>query len=77
VRTHRDTGCSYEVTDGRPILTDLDPRVIEAYRQAEVQRREQLSEFLTMQRIPHARVTGSVRIRAALTAMTGVYARAG
>ncbi|MBU9767326.1 DUF58 domain-containing protein [Mycobacterium sp. TNTM28] len=70
-------GRSYEVADGRPILTGLDTEVVEAYRRAEAQRREQLSEFLTSRRIPHARVTGSVRIRAALTAMTGVYARAG
>nr|MDT0524967.1 hypothetical protein [Streptomyces sp. DSM 41633] len=68
---------SYEVADGRQILTGLDPDVVEAYRRAEAERREQLSEFLTLQRIPHARVTGSVRIRAALTARTGVYARAG
>lgn len=77
VSAHRDSGRSYEVADGRPVLTGLDQHVIEAYRRAEMQRREQLSEFLTRQRVPHARVTGSVRIRAALTAMTGVYARAG
>ncbi|WKG03475.1 DUF58 domain-containing protein [Mycolicibacterium sp. HK-90] len=74
---HRQTGRSYEVADGRPIVADLDRHVIEAYQRAETRRREELSEFLTIQRVPHARVTGSMRIRAALTAMTGVYARAG
>jgi uncharacterized protein (DUF58 family) len=67
---------SYEITDGRPILDDLDADVIEAYRRAEAQRREQLTEFLTLQRIPHARITGSARILPALTTMTGVYTRA-
>ncbi|WP_166907271.1 DUF58 domain-containing protein [Mycobacterium sp. DL440] len=74
---HRDTGRSYEIADGRPILADLDRDVVEAYLRAEARRREQLSEFLTLQRIPHARIPGSLRIRTALTAMTGVYARAG
>ncbi|OBB17180.1 hypothetical protein A5761_10265 [Mycolicibacterium setense] len=74
---HPDAGRGYEVTDGRPILTDLDQHVIEAYQRAEVQRRERLSEFLTLQRIPHARIPGSLRIKTALTAMTEVYARAG
>lgn len=77
VSGHRDTGRRYEIADGRPILADLDRDVVEAYLRAETQRREQLSEFLTSQRIPHARIPGSLRIRAALTMMTGVYARAG
>lgn len=67
----------YEVTDGRLIADDLGPGVLSAYRHAEEQRRQRLSEFLTGQRIPHTRVGGSARIRTALTAMTGVYARAG
>lgn len=77
VRAHGAPARGYEVADGRPILSELDDQVIEAYRSAEAQRREQLSEFLTLHQIPHARVTGSLRIRVALTAMTGVYARAG
>lgn len=77
VSAQRREGRSYEVSDGRTILTGLDHSVIEDYRRAEAQRREELSEFLTLHRVPHARVTGSMRIRAALTAMTGVYARAG
>lgn len=67
---------SYEITDGRAILDDLDADVVEAYRRAEAHRRDQLAEFLTLHRIPHARITGSARILPALTTMTGVYARA-
>jgi uncharacterized protein (DUF58 family) len=67
---------SYEIADGKPILGELDAGVVEAYRRAEAQRRDQLAEFLTVQRIPHARITGSARILPALTTMTGVYARA-
>jgi uncharacterized protein (DUF58 family) len=67
---------SYEIADGRALLAELDAGVVEAYRRAEARRRDQLAEFLTLQRIPHARITGSARILAALTTMTGVYARA-
>ncbi|OMC32370.1 hypothetical protein A5740_13190 [Mycobacterium sp. GA-1841] len=77
VGAQSDSGRGYEIADGRPIVTGLDAEVVEAYRRAEAARREQLSEFLTRYRVPHARVPGSLRIRAALTAMTGVYARAG
>lgn len=72
-------GIGYDVADGRTLL-DADmvgDRVIAAYRQAEEQRRGQLSEFLTTQRIPHARIASSSGIMPALVAMTGVYARAG
>ncbi|MGV0743383.1 DUF58 domain-containing protein [Mycolicibacterium sp. XJ870] len=79
VRSSEDTSTGYEVVDGRLLLSGdaLGPRVVEAYRRAEHQRREELSEFLTTHRTPHARVTGSARIRPALTELTGVYARAG
>jgi len=72
-------GIGYDVADGRTLL-DADmvgDRVIAAYRQAEEQRRGQLSEFFTTQRIPHARIASSSGIMPALVAMTGVYARAG
>ena len=70
---------SYDVVDGRLVLSgaELGARVVEAYRRAETARREKLSDFLTVRGIPHARITGSTRIRAGLTAMTRVYARAG
>jgi uncharacterized protein (DUF58 family) len=70
---------SYDVADGRLVLSgaELGPGVVEAYRRAEAARREHLSEFLTTRGVPHAIITGSTRIRAGLTAMTQVYARAG
>ncbi|KWX21641.1 hypothetical protein AFM11_24260 [Mycolicibacterium wolinskyi] len=72
-----DDGRAFDVADGSFVLDKLDKHVIDAYQRAEEARREQLSEFLTTHRIPHARIGSSQRIRAALTAMTGVYARAG
>jgi hypothetical protein len=69
----------YDVAGGRVVLSgaELGPRVLEAYRRAETARREGLSEFLTVHGVAHARITGSKRIRAGLTTMTGVFARAG
>jgi uncharacterized protein (DUF58 family) len=69
----------YDVADGRQVLdaSILGERVINAYLRAEELRREQLSEFMTTQRIPHARIAASRGIMPALVAMTGVYARAG
>ncbi|WNG81959.1 DUF58 domain-containing protein [Mycobacterium sp. ITM-2016-00316] len=74
-----DSGLGYDVADGRTLLGAdiLGERVIMAYRQAEEQRRRELSEFLTARRIPHARIASSSGIMPALVAMTGVYARAG
>ncbi len=54
----------------------LGSAVVQAYRQAEAERRRSLSEFLTTCGVAHARVGGSRDIRAALTTMTGVLARA-
>ena len=69
----------YDVVGARVVLSgaELGRDVVEAYRRAELERREELSEFLTIRGVPHARITGSTRIRAGLTAMTGVFARAG
>jgi uncharacterized protein (DUF58 family) len=69
----------YDVTSGRVVLgaAELGPRVVEAYRRAEVERRQALSEFMAIHGVAHARITGSARIRPGLTEMTGVYARAG
>jgi hypothetical protein len=74
-----DEDDGYDVVDGRIVASgaNLGSHVVEAYRRAELQRRERLSEFLTMRGVPHARITGSTRIRAGLSAMTGVFARAG
>lgn len=73
------TGVGYDVADGRTLLGAdiLGARVITAYRRSEEQRRRELSDFLTAQRIPHARIASSNGIMPALVAMTGVYARAG
>ncbi|CAN5555348.1 DUF58 domain-containing protein [soil metagenome] len=74
-----DEDDGYDVVGGVvvPSGAELGPRVVEAYRRAEIARRESLSEFLTVHGVAHARITGSKRIRAALTTMTGVFARAG
>jgi hypothetical protein len=74
-----DEADGFDVVGGRILLNadDLGPQVVEAYRRAELQRREDLSEFLTVHGVSHARITGSARIRTGLTAMTGVFARAG
>ncbi|MGU3501648.1 DUF58 domain-containing protein [Mycobacterium sp. C31M] len=74
-----DPAPGYDVADGRRVLSAdlLGDRVLRAYLQAEEQRRQQLSEFLTGLRVPHARIVSSSGIMAALVAMTGVYARAG
>lgn len=77
VAAAEDGGRGFDVADGSFVLDKLDQHVIDAYNRAENQRREELSEFLTLHHIPHARIGSSQRIRAALTAMTGVYARAG
>lgn len=73
------SGVGYDVADGRTVLgvDVIGERVIAAYFRAEEQRRRELSEFLTTQRIPHARIGSSSGIMPALVAMTGVYARAG
>lgn len=72
-----DEDDGYDVVGGRVVLNGrtLGRRVVEAYRRAESERRERLSEFLTIHGVPHARIPGSRRIRAGLTEMTGVLAR--
>jgi uncharacterized protein (DUF58 family) len=72
-----DEDDGYDVVGGRVVLggASLGTQVVEAYRRAELERRESLSNFMTNHGVPHARFTGSTRIRAGLTAMTGAYAR--
>ena len=73
------TGVGYDVADGRTLLDTeiLGDRVLTAYRRAETERLRELTEFMTGQGIPHARIAASTGIMPALVAMTGVYARAG
>ena len=72
------TGRGYDVADGRPVLGAdiLGEPVIAAYREAERQRREELSELLTAHRVPHTYIGSSRGILPALVAMTEVYTRA-
>jgi len=69
----------FDVSDGGFVFGGgaLGPRVAQAYRHAEAQRRERLSEFMVGHGIPHAVIGGSNAIRHQLTAMAQVYARAG
>ena len=73
-----ESGRSYDAADGQFLLPPaaLDRAVSEAYQRSEDARRQHLSEFLTVSGVPHARIGGSAGIKPALTAMTGVYARA-
>ncbi len=79
VGSTEDDDDGYDVADGDFVFggATLGPRVVEAYRTAERERRERLSQFLTEHRIPHTTIGGSAAIRTQLTAMTEVYARAG
>jgi uncharacterized protein (DUF58 family) len=77
VGSAEDETNGYDVRDGGFVLSaDLGPRVIDAYRSAETERRQRLSTFMTSHGIPHAVVRGSASIRNALSAMTEVHARA-
>src|SRR6185295_5344161 len=69
----------FDVSSGRFVLrgATVGPRVIAAYRRAEAERREHLSEFMTVHGVAHAVIAGSSDIRPELIAMTGVFTRAG
>ena len=69
----------YDVASRRiiPRGAALGERVVEAYRRAEQERRHELSEFMAQHAVPYATFDGSRQIRAGLTAMTGVFSRAG
>lgn len=79
VASDTDERDGYDVAAQRFLLSgsELGPGVLEAYRRAEVQRREQLSEFMTAHGVAYAMFPGSAGIRNGLVTMTGVYARAG
>jgi uncharacterized protein (DUF58 family) len=69
----------FDVATGRFVLSAaaVGPRVVAAYRRAEAERRERLSEFMTVHGVAHALIAGSADVRTELIAMTGVFARAG
>ena len=71
-RAGRDVGNGRYVPSG----AEVGARVVAAYRRSEEQRRQRLSEFLIEHGVPHATLAGSADIRAGLTAMTEVFARA-
>jgi len=79
VASAEDEQDGFDVTSGRFVLSAaaVGPKVIAAYQYAEEQRRERLSEFMTLRGVPHATIAGSTDIRTGLIAMTGVFARAG
>jgi uncharacterized protein (DUF58 family) len=79
VGSNTDERDGFDVGDGGFVFSGsvLGPRVVEAYRRAEVARRQRLSEFMVSHGIPHAMIGGSATIRTQLIAMTEVYARAG
>ncbi|MDT5325401.1 MAG: hypothetical protein QOF25_2553 [Mycobacterium sp.] len=79
VGSAEDEQDGFDVTTGRFVLNGaaVGPGVIAAYQRAEAQRRERLSEFMTVHGVPHAMIAGSTDIRTELIAMTGVFARAG
>ncbi|WP_102144167.1 DUF58 domain-containing protein [Mycobacterium hubeiense] len=69
----------YDVASGRFVLNaqTLGPRVIDAYRRAEMTRTRELAEFMTAHAIPHTTIRGSDEIRPRIAALTEVFARAG
>jgi len=79
VASTEDEQDGFDVTSGRFVLSAaaVGPKVIAEYERAEVQRRERLSEFMTLRGVPHTLIAGSTDIRTGLIAMTGVFARAG
>jgi uncharacterized protein (DUF58 family) len=74
-----DPAWGRDVATGTTVLgaDELGDDVVAAYLDAERQRREELSEFLTSHAIAHALITGSSGIRSGLIWLTGVFARAG
>ena len=52
---------------------ELGPRIVAAYRRAELNRRRVLDEFMTTRAIPHTIVGGSRQIRTRLVEMAQVF----
>jgi uncharacterized protein (DUF58 family) len=69
----------YDVATGQFVMSGatLGPRIVAAYRRAERERAQRLTEFMTANAIPHTIIAGSTDIRHRLVEMTEVFARAG
>lgn len=69
----------YDVATGNFVIgeSDLGPRVVAAYRRAELARRRTLDEFMTQRAVPHAVIGGSRQIRTRIIELAQVFARAG
>lgn len=78
VSSAEDERAGFDVADGRFVLSgaELGAGVVQAYREAEEARRQQVSEFLTAHAVAHTDFAGSAGIRSGVTVMTAVYARA-
>lgn len=73
-----DERSGFDVAGGGFVFggAELGETVIRAYRAAEQQRRQEVSEFLTVRGVVHGAFGSSAGIRTGLTGMTEVYARA-
>jgi uncharacterized protein (DUF58 family) len=69
----------YDVATGQFVMSGatLGPRIVAAYRRAERERAQRLTEFMTANAIPHTIIAGSTDIRHRLVEMTEVFDRAG
>ncbi|WP_101947747.1 DUF58 domain-containing protein [Mycobacterium sp. 3519A] len=74
-----DDRSGYDVATGQFVMSGatLGPRIIAAYRRAERERAQRLTQFMTANAIPHTIIAGSTDIRHRLVEMTEVFARAG
>jgi len=69
----------YDVASGQFVMSGaaLGPRIVAAYRRAEIDRVNRLAQFMTAHAIPHTTITASTEIRRRLVELTQVFARAG
>jgi uncharacterized protein (DUF58 family) len=73
-----DDTLGYDVITGATVLSgvDLGAEVVAAYQEAERERREALTEFLTVHAVPHTTLHGSRGVRTGLVGLAEVFARA-
>jgi hypothetical protein len=78
VSSAEDDRAAFDVAGGGFVFSgaDLGAPVVQAYREAERRRRQQVSEFLTVHGVVHGAFGSSTGIRTGLTGMTEIYARA-